>query len=216
MNKQRLLARLAVGLLVLASCGDDSSNDEESSDTTSGADATTTTGAGSDTTTGGGSASIEASPLTVALDSPYGAGDPAVAAGAVTVSWYQADDNYVAVYSGEGIGELPALCPGNSLALPDRSYDFISNAPTAEGGCEGVDTTEVTEVVVCDAAWIFPTLIPSDGEGQLFASISSPGITAGVLGFVGAEPSVPEIDPSATSFTVGDDALGYGITELTC
>jgi hypothetical protein len=161
-------------------------------------------------------ASIETSPLMVALDSSYGEGDPAVEAGAVTVSWYQADGNYVAVYSGDGIGELPALCPGNSLALPDGSYDYISNAPTADGGCEGVDTTEVTEVIVCDTAWIFPTLIPSDGEGEVYASISSPGTTAGVLGFAAADPSVPEIDPTATSFEVASGALVGDATELTC
>lgn len=222
---QRALGPLVVGALLLGACGDDdSSSDDDAGDTVTSVDDNRSTTAAVDTsdtttTTATGSnraAGIAVSPLTVPLDQGYGDGEPAVAAGDVTVSWYQADGMYVALYSGEGSGDLPALCPGNSLALPSGEYDFISNAPTAAGGCDGVDTTEVTEVVVCDTAWIFPTLIPADSEGQLFASISSSGTTAGVLGFVATVPDVPEIDVTATSFEVAPGVLPGDAAALSC
>jgi hypothetical protein len=104
---------------------------------------------------------------------------------------------YVALYTGDGIADFPPVCPGTSLGLDGgRSFDFATNAPTAAGGCDGVDST-ITEVRVCDVAWIFPTSIPTTSTGLLFASISSSGTSAGVLGFVATGPTAPEIDLDA-------------------
>jgi hypothetical protein len=217
----RVVGLLVMATAAMAGCGDD----EEGADTGGGstttsapADGTTSTAAPPDTnssTTGGGEgATIEASPASVALSEAYGDGTPAVAPDAVTVHWYQADGVYVALYTGEGLGDLPPLCPGNSLAVPSGEYENVSNAPTADGGCDGVDST-ITELTVCDAAWLFPTAIPADAEGQLFASISSPNSTAGVLGFL-PTAEVPEIDLAAISFTVAAGVLDSGATDLTC
>jgi hypothetical protein len=174
---------LALSTFALASaCSDD---DTSTSDTTSTTAETTS------------STELPTTPLRAALDQPYGSGEPAVSPGAVTVAWYQADGMYVAVYAGDGIADLGPLCPGNSLRVGDgNSFDFATNAPTGPGGCDGIDST-ITEVQVCDEAWLFETRIPVASSGQLFASISSSGTTAGVLGFVATGPTAPEIDLEA-------------------
>jgi hypothetical protein len=229
MGKLRRLVGLAVVIaLATTACGDDEESVDDGGDATTappGTDRSTstsgppTTGAPPTTgssTTAGEASTIDLSPLSAALTEAYGDGPPAVAPGDVTVHWYQADGVYVALYTGEGIGGLPSLCPGNSLAVPSGEYENVSNAPTGDGGCDGVDST-ITEVTVCDAAWIMPTAIPADAEGQLFASISSPDSSAGVLGFVPTGPEeIPEIDLAASSFTVSAGILGGGATELAC
>jgi hypothetical protein len=227
----RALLRL-VGLVVLVAatvvaCGDDedgadegggstttSAPGEQTTSTTSDPSSSSSAPSSSSTDGANGTGTIDASPASVPLTEAYGDGAPAVAPGDVTVHWYQAGGVYVALYTGEGLGDLPPLCPGNSLAVPSGEYENVSNAPTAEGGCDGIDST-ITDVTVCDAAWLFPTAIPADAEGQLFASISSPDSTAGVLGFV-PTGEVPEIDVTATSFTVAPGVLANGATELSC
>lgn len=210
-RRGRLVASTIVWLaLALGACGGDGD------DGGSGQPATTTGNSAAETTTSGPeAASIPESPLTVALDREYGDGAAAVEPGAISVHWYKSGPGYTALYTGEGIADLPPLCPGNSLALPDQTFDFIRNAETGPGGCEGIESN-FSAVLVGDAAWLFQTAIPLTVEGQLFASISAPNSDAGVLGFVDTNPDVPSIDVDAGTFTVADGVLADGSTTLTC
>jgi hypothetical protein len=222
-DPRRIWSAAAIALLVtvgaLGCSSDDDGDDDGASDTTGTPTETTaessSTSEGDDQSTGE-AAELAESSTSFVLNETYGSGEPVVAVDTVTVHWYQADGNYVAVYTGEGLADLPPVCPGNSLSLPDgTTFDHISNAPSQDGGCEGIDST-ITELRNCETAWIHPTAIPVDSEGVLYASISSPDTTAGVLGFTVVDPEVPEIDLDASSYTVSDGLLADGVTELAC
>jgi hypothetical protein len=211
---RRPIAFTAAALLALALAAGACDDNDDKSDSS---DSTTTTSTSESSTTSSGEPTIAASDTTASLDEAYGSGQSPVEAGSITAHWYQADGNFVVLYTGEGIGDLGPLCPGNSLGTQDgSSFDHVSNAETSSGGCEGVDVTGQGTVRVCDAGWIYETLIPIDGEGVLYASISAPNTSAGVLGLVETSADVPEIDPSAATYAVADGVLAGGTTELAC
>jgi hypothetical protein len=196
-------ATLVAALVVAgAACGDDGDDGDDAGTTTTAADA----------------AAVLGETATTALTQGYGTGTSAVAPGTMSVAWFHGPDSYVAVYSADGIADLPPLCPGNSLSRPPSLTDFVNvtNAPTGEGGCSGIESP-AGEVRVCDDAWIYTTAIPLDADGTLYASVSTPDVDAGVLGITLIPASrFAEIDLDADRYTVEAGVLEGDATELDC
>ena len=177
-----LLVMIAVAL---SGCGgDDDASDTTTADTEAAADTTTT-------------AAAAEPPVNVV--EPY---DPAqtdefaayLTENEVTVEWYAGDDTYTAVYRGLDLDALPPLCPGNSVETSPGSFEHVSNAPTADGACEGVTTPEGS-LEVCDDAVVYTTQIPLDSEGTLYGTVDFFQNGQQVGGGTGTVPTDPDAPP---------------------
>jgi hypothetical protein len=98
--------------------------------------------------------------------------------GTVEAHWYSSGGRYVVAYVGLDLSATGALCPGNSI-LTDQGFEFISNAPTEEGACEGFPTL-TTE----------PEVGPSVCQGTVLYVTAVIGLTSEAE----TSPDIPEID----------------------
>ena len=81
--------------------------------------------------------------------------------GTVFANWFTSSGFYVVGYYGLDLETSGALCPGNTI-LTGGNWQYISNAPTAEGACEGFPTlTEDPDVGPWTATALFFTAQPS-------------------------------------------------------
>jgi hypothetical protein len=138
---------------------------------------------------------------------------------AVEAHWYTWDESFVVVYAGWEATEDNPLCPGNSLQL-STDFDFISNSPTFEGGCDPEADFDLTLIPiddelgarVCGGLVIYRTKIPlvdDRGEpttGDLYATIErSDGeryIGSTSMTSVDAESELTELDPTADAYSI--------------
>lgn len=121
------------------------------------------------------------------------------APGAVTAQWYTSAGRYVVAYVGLDPLETDFLCPGNSI-LTDAGFNFVSNAPTEEGACEGFPTLTTDPKVgpiVCQGSLLYVTAIPSDQQGMLYGTLEAltgDGALIGLTSEVQSSPDIPEIN----------------------
>lgn len=180
--------------------------------------AVTTTTSTTTTTTQPGAPSLPDSPVVTALGA-----DPAetykvdlaafapldftedelpVPPGAAEVRWYVHQDRYVAAFSGFDPSAAGPLCPGASI-LTSNGWEFVSNAPTEEGACEGFPTLTddpLVEAKVCQGTLFYVTLVPSELQGTLFGTLEAlaePGILVGLTSTAESADGAPEIDLGA-------------------
>jgi hypothetical protein len=188
MTTYRRLAGVVLAVTLLAAaCGDDG---DTSSDTTAAAPAVASLDAVTD---------FEGLPVdpSAAL---YGPGE-------ISVSFYLAGDVWAAVY--DGLGPDDVICPGNSVETPDGAFDGVSNSPVAEGSCDDIaagstvlDGSDGNGVLICGDQVGYLTIIPSDAEGTLYASMAEfAGPEEGVsyVGTTAVDAGAPEIDPADLS-----------------
>ena len=95
------------------------------------------------------------------------------------------------------------LCPGNSIQT-DQGFEFVSNAPTEDGACEGFTTISADPLVgprVCQETVLYVTAIPSDRQGTLFGTLEAlaDGGTAliGMTSMAETSPDILELDLDA-------------------
>ncbi len=207
---------IAVVLLAAGACSDDGTDDGDAGETD---DETTTTVAESTSSTdppdsGGDEATVvEPSPVSAPLDQIY-PGTEIISAGQVTANWYQEGGNYVVVYSGLDLATIGPACPGNSIQLPTGEFSSVSNAPTADGGCEGASTPEPPQPPqVCGDLIVYTTAIATSEEGTLYGSFEQPSDAGG---FVGGTSTVAADAASAPEITTGSPAYTFEGTEFTC
>ena len=121
------------------------------------------------------------------------------APGAVRAKWYTSAGRYVVAYDGLDPLETDFLCPGNSI-LTDAGFNFVSNAPTEEGACEGFPTLTADPRVgpiVCQGSLLYVTAIPSDQQGILYGTLealTADGALIGLTSAVQSSPDIPEIN----------------------
>lgn len=103
-------------------------------------------------------------------------------------------------FEGLDLDKTGPLCPGNSIEI-DGAFQFVTNDPTAEGACEGVETgrpTTPSGVFNCEGRVLYVTKIPKAQEGFLWGTVEKvqpDGSVAGITSRVATAPSPPEIDP---------------------
>jgi hypothetical protein len=149
--------------------------------------------------------------------------------GGVEANWYTWDGQFVVVYAGWDATTGDPQCPGNSLES-GGVFDFISNSPSGDGGCDPedafpnlVDGDEGARV--CDGLVLYRSIIPVNDDGgvptagALYGSIER----AVEEGYVGATSmaaidsgTIGELDFTADAYTVPDGWLADGKTEVTC
>jgi len=215
--------------LVMTSCGGGAS--EESTTTTGdpGTPTTTEAPAGITTTTAApATTSTTAAPAAEGMipdpDSgvtlaPYS--DENITAGDVFLYWYRdiVGGNYLALYAGPGIAGAAgqALCPGNSIAVPD--FIHISNTPVEDGACDGFPT-DVASVQVCSGdVWIYQTAIPGDLEGTLFGSLewtAGDGTIKGLTSQFPTDPDLPQFEYGLGTYALWDGFTSDGSSQVTC
>jgi hypothetical protein len=123
--------------------------------------------------------------------------------GTVFANWFTSGGFYVVGYYGLDLEVSGALCPGNSI-LTGGNWQHISNAPTAEGACEGFPTlTEDPDVgpVDCHDTLFYRTAIPSDLQGTLYGTIEmldADGNLVGITSQAESTTEMLEIDLAAT------------------
>jgi len=121
----------------------------------------------------------------------------------VTANWFTSGGFYVIGYYGLDLGESGPLCPGNSIFIGSSGWIHISNAPTEEGACEGLDTvTDDPDVgpVDCGGTLFYRTAIPSDLQGTLYGTIEKideDGNLVGITSQTESTPDMLEIDLAA-------------------
>lgn len=222
---KRLMVLLALGVFLLAACGDSDDGDDATSepDPTATEAASDPTSAPTDAPTeeptaapteepmddgpDARPASTAAAALTQSYNSAAGGSyDPAVmgfASGDVEAQWYQADGFYVVVYAGLDLDATGPLCPGNSIQTA-TGFEFISNSPTDGADCSTFPTISSDPEVgtlVCQGVVSYRTAIPATTEGVLYGTIERP-VEGGIMGITGIAPTsagVPEIDISLLS-----------------
>lgn len=120
--------------------------------------------------------------------------------GTVEAHWYTSGGRYVVAYVGLDLSATGPLCPGNSI-LTDQGFEFVSNAPTEEGACEGFTTLTADPEVgpsVCQGTVLYVTAIPSDEQGTLFGTIEmladDGAALIGLTSTAESSPDIPEID----------------------
>jgi hypothetical protein len=120
--------------------------------------------------------------------------------GTVEAHWYTSGGRYVVAFVGLDLAATGPLCPGSSI-LTDQGFEFVSNAPTEEGACEGfANLTADPEVgpTVCQGTVLYVTAIPSDKQGALFGSIEALADDgAAIIGLTSTTESsadIPEIE----------------------
>jgi len=232
-NKRMSLLLLIA--LVAASCGGDTTEEstttpDDGGVTTTAAPTTTvpatTTTAAPTTTVPATTTTAPAGPVGMIPDPPTGVtlvpyADENITAGDVFLYWYREDaaGNYLAIYAGPGIAgaEGLALCPGNSIAVPD--FRNISNTPVEDGSCEDFPT-DTSSVQVCSGGvWIYRTAIPADLEGTLFGSLewtSADGSVKGLTSQFVAIPDLPTFEYGLSSYSLWDGFTSDGSSEITC
>ena len=150
--------------------------------------------------------------------------------GDVEANWYTWEDRFVVAYAGWDATATDPLCPGNSLEIGGGQFDFISNSPAGDGGCDPEDL--FPNVVsgdegarVCDGLVLYTTIIPTvDDAGEPAAGTLYGSIERAVDGNVVNATSraaidsgaLTELDPTADAYTVPDGWLADGTTEVTC
>lgn len=126
--------------------------------------------------------------------------------------------NLVAIYHGPGLADPTGLCPGNSLNATGQ-FEHVSNAPAAEGACEGFPT-EVGSVRVCTSnVWLYETKIPNNSTGTLYGSLEGRDADGNIVGHYGTaenQPDTPEIDVSVSVYDIEPMFTTDGATEITC
>lgn len=205
-NGTRLAAVVMVLGIVTGACSSDGDDSASSTSTTVEDDATTTSAA-----TGG---DLPDTPLVVSLS---GVGDftgqpvdpslPTFAPGEVSARFYRAGDVWAAVY--DGLSPDDDVCPGNSVAAPDGTFEAVSNSPVTDGACDGapagstiLDGSDGDGVMICGDQVGYLTIIPADAEGTLFASMvefSGPEEGISYVGMAAVDATAPEIDPAVLS-----------------
>ncbi len=154
--------------------------------------------------------------ITPDADLPFEDGD-------IEANWYTWEDRFVVVYAGWDATATEPLCPGNSLES-GGAFDFISNSPAGDGGCDPEDAfnnlvSGDEGARVCEGLVLYRTIIPVDGStGNLYGSIEkADGDT--VIGATSAAAidsgTIGELDFTADAYTVPDGWLD-GTTEVTC
>jgi len=120
--------------------------------------------------------------------------------GTVEAHWYTSGGRYVVAFVGLDLSATGPLCPGSSI-LTDQGFEFVSNAPTEEGACEGFTTLTADPEVgpsVCQGTVLYVTAIPSEKEGSLFGSIEmladDGAAIIGLTSTAESSPDIPEIE----------------------
>ena len=115
--------------------------------------------------------------------------------GTVTANWFTSGGFYVVAYYGLDLEASGPLCPGNSI-LSGGNFQYISNAPTGEGACEGFPTlTDDPEVgpIACHGTLFYRTAIPSDLQGTLFGTIEMLDADGALVGITSQAESTAEM-----------------------
>lgn len=223
-----LLLAGALCLVLVAACGDDddATPTSEASPTASASDTSPTGDANGETATGdvtppppasgaAGQLLLPVTPVMATLTETYqtGPGGPPsadqlpIGAGRVQALWYQSGGKYVVYYAGLFSEDSDPICPGNSIET-DSGFEHISNAPTAEGACEGATTLAAAPagVKICASKLLYLTEIPVEAEGTLYGSVEvflDDGSIVGVTSQAEADAAAaPEIDLSSCSDAV--------------
>ena len=150
--------------------------------------------------------------------------------GAVEANWYTWDGRYVVVYAGWDHTAGDPQCPGNSLEIAPQEFDFISNSPSGDGGCDPEDafpnlvSGDDEGARVCEGLVLYRTIIPLEGDGgtpsagNLYGSVER-AVEGGYVGATSAvaigSGTIGELDFTADAYTVPDGWLD-GTTEVTC
>jgi hypothetical protein len=119
--------------------------------------------------------------------------------GSVTANWFTSGGFYVVAYYGLDMEASGPLCPGNSI-LAGGNWQYVTNAPTEEGACEGFPTlTEDPDVgpIDCHGTLFYRTAIPSDMQGTLFGTLEmldADGNLVGITSQADSSPDMLEID----------------------
>jgi hypothetical protein len=101
--------------------------------------------------------------------------DLPAAPGSVEAHWYQAGGVYVVAYMGLEVSGSESLCPGNSI-LTSNGFEYVSNAPTADGACNGFSTLTTDPNVgprVCQDTLVYVSAIPSSLTGTMFGTLEA-------------------------------------------
>ena len=233
MKWRRTIVLFGLMALLVGACGGDSADNEgteaeptteqpaDEPATTAAPDPTTTEPAAVTTTT-----AAESGPEGVIVEltqgaalQPYGTED--ITAGQVVVYWYRgAAENYVAVYTGDGIAGAQGqkLCPGNSIFTND-DWIHISNAPSEEGACEW-GPEGVGSLQVCDhGVWIYETKIPNEEEGELWGSLEwtgADGATTGLTSITLSGAGMAELEAGLSSYSIPPWYTSDGATVINC
>jgi hypothetical protein len=92
----------------------------------------------------------------------------------VEAQWFVWGDRYVVAYFGLDLAVTGPLCPGNSIRT-SQGFEFVTNAPTEAGACDGVPTATDDASVgprLCQGIVLYVTAIPSDRQGLLFGTLN--------------------------------------------
>jgi hypothetical protein len=123
--------------------------------------------------------------------------------GVIEAHWYTWDERYVVAYVGLDLEATGPLCPGNSIRT-SQGFEFVSNAPTHEGACEGLTTLTTDPEVgprVCQGTVLYVTAIPSGTEGLLFGTLNKlvddGAAVTGLTSVAQTSPEIAEIDLEA-------------------
>lgn len=150
--------------------------------------------------------------------------------GGVEANWYTWDGQFVVAYAGWDATTGDPQCPGNSLEISPQSFDFISNSPSGDGGCDPEDTfpnlvSGDEGARVCEGLVLYRTIIPVEGDdgtptaGNLYGSIER-AVEGGFVGATSMAPvdsgSIGELDFTADAYTVPEGWLADGKTAVTC
>lgn len=118
----------------------------------------------------------------------------------VEAHWYKSGGRYVVAYIGLDMSVAGPLCPGNSIRTA-TGFEFVSNAPTEEGACEGFTTLTSDPDVgprVCQGILLYVTAIPSDTQGTLYGTLEmladDGAALIGLTSTAESSPDIPEID----------------------
>ena len=115
--------------------------------------------------------------------------------GSVTANWFTSAGFYVVGYYGLDLEESGPFCPGNSI-MSGGAFQYVTNAPTAEGACEGFPTlTDDPDVgpVDCHGTLFYRTAIPSDLQGTLFGTLEMLDEEGNLVGITSQAESTPDM-----------------------
>ena len=124
----------------------------------------------------------------------------------------------VAIYHGPGVADPTDKCPGNSIH-DGSTWIHISNAPAAEGACDGFPTDRGSVRVCTSGVWLYQTMIPNDSAGTLFGSFEMWGDDGVIVGHTGQavnQPGTPVIDYDADVYDISPMFTSDGSEEITC
>jgi hypothetical protein len=120
--------------------------------------------------------------------------------GSVQAYWFKSGGRYVVAFVGFDPAAAGPLCPGSSIQT-DKGFQFVSNAPTEAGSCNGYTTLTSDPLVgprVCHNTLLYVTLIPSDTQGLLYGTVEALAdngtAIVGLTSTVQSSADIPEID----------------------